>query len=134
LCDASGGPGAPWRRLSEAEGQHRGDGLEAVALPSRRGRAWPGQTTSFPSGFLRDAQRAGTKAYLVDGPEDIQLGWLAGVSTVGIAAGASAPPAIVGQIVAALGGLGEVETKDVVVATETVQFGLPKELRQRPVN
>jgi 4-hydroxy-3-methylbut-2-en-1-yl diphosphate reductase len=84
--------------------------------------------------LVETAERAGTKAYLVDGPEDIQLGWLAGVSTVGIAAGASAPPAIVGQIVAALGGLGEVETKDVVVATETVQFGLPKELRQRPVN
>ena len=84
--------------------------------------------------LVETAERAGTKAYLVDGPEDIQLDWLAGVSTVGIAAGASAPPAIVGQIVAALGGLGEVQTKDVVVATETVQFGLPKELRQRPGN
>ena len=84
--------------------------------------------------LVETAERAGTKAYLVDGPEDIQLGWLAGVSTVGIAAGASAPPAIVGQIVAALGGLGEVQTKDVVVATESVQFGLPKELRQRPAN
>ncbi len=35
-------------------------------------------------------------------PGGHQLGWLAGASTVGIAAGASAPPAIVGQIVAAL--------------------------------
>ncbi len=81
--------------------------------------------------LVETAQRAGTAAYLVDGPEDIQLGWLAGASTVGIAAGASAPPAIVGQIVAALGGLGEVETEDVVVATESIQFGLPKELRQQ---
>jgi 4-hydroxy-3-methylbut-2-enyl diphosphate reductase len=81
--------------------------------------------------LVETAQRAGTTAYLVDGPQDIQLGWLAGASTVGIAAGASAPPAIVGQIVAALGGLGEVQTKDVVVATESIQFGLPKELRQQ---
>ena len=80
--------------------------------------------------LVETAQRAGTAAYLVDGPEDIQLGWLAGTSTVGIAAGASAPPAIVGQIVAALAGLGEVQTEDVVVATESIQFGLPKELRQ----
>ena len=64
-------------------------------------------------------------------PQDIQLGWLAGASTVGIAAGASAPPAIVGQILAALGGLGTVQTEDVVVATESIQFGLPKELRQQ---
>ncbi len=81
--------------------------------------------------LVETAERAGTKAYLVDGAEDIQLGWLAGAATVGLAAGASAPPAIVGQIVSALAGLGEVQTKDVVVATESVQFGLPKELRQR---
>jgi 4-hydroxy-3-methylbut-2-en-1-yl diphosphate reductase len=84
--------------------------------------------------LVETAQRAGTAAYLVDGPEDIQLGWLAGASTIGIAAGASAPPAIVGQIVAALGGLGEVQTEDVVVATESIQFGLPKELRQQGVD
>jgi len=81
--------------------------------------------------LVETAERAGTKAYLVDGAEDIQLGWLAGAEAIGIAAGASAPPAIVGQIVSALSGLGEVRTKDVVVATESVQFGLPKELRQR---
>ena len=80
--------------------------------------------------LVETAQRAGTRAYLVDSAEDIQLGWLAGASSIGIAAGASAPPAIVGQIVAALGGLGEVTTEEVVVATESVQFGLPKELRR----
>ena len=81
--------------------------------------------------LVETAQRAGARAYLVDGAEDIRLDWLAGARTVGIAAGASAPPAIVGQIVAALSGLGDVQTRDVVVATESVQFGLPKELRQR---
>jgi 4-hydroxy-3-methylbut-2-en-1-yl diphosphate reductase len=81
--------------------------------------------------LVETAERAGTKAYLVDRAEDIQLDWLARAKTIGIAAGASAPPAIVGQIVAALSGLGEVQVKDVVVATESVQFGLPKELRQR---
>jgi 4-hydroxy-3-methylbut-2-en-1-yl diphosphate reductase len=81
--------------------------------------------------LVETAQRAGTTAFLVDGPEDIQLGWLAGASRIGIAAGASAPPAIVGQIVASLSGLGDVQTEDVVVATESIQFGLPKELRQQ---
>jgi 4-hydroxy-3-methylbut-2-en-1-yl diphosphate reductase len=81
--------------------------------------------------LVETAERAGTKAYLVDRAEDIQLDWLVGTKAIGIAAGASAPPAIVGKIVAALSGLGEVRTQDVVVATESVQFGLPKELRQR---
>ncbi|MGB6458027.1 MAG: 4-hydroxy-3-methylbut-2-enyl diphosphate reductase [Streptosporangiaceae bacterium] len=83
--------------------------------------------------LVETAQRAGAAAYLVDRAEDIELGWLAGCSTVGITAGASAPPAIVDQIVAALGGLGEITTEEVAVATESVQFGLPKELRRQAV-
>jgi 4-hydroxy-3-methylbut-2-enyl diphosphate reductase len=79
--------------------------------------------------LVETAERAGTRAYLVDGPEDIELGWLAGAARVGVTAGASAPPALVTQIVEALSGLGEVQTKEVAVATESIQFGLPKELR-----
>jgi len=80
--------------------------------------------------LVETAQRAGTPAYLVDKAEDIELGWLAGASTVGVTAGASAPPAVVGEIVDALSGLGQVEMEEVVVTTEAVQFGLPKELRR----
>ncbi len=83
--------------------------------------------------LVERAERDGAAAYLIDSAEDIQLGWLAGASTVGITAGASAPPAIVDQIVAAIGGLGEIETEEVAVATESVQFGLPKELRRHAV-
>jgi len=82
--------------------------------------------------LVETAQRAGTTAYLVDSADDIELGWLTGAATIGITAGASAPPAVVGQIVTALSGLGAIETKEVVVATEAVQFGLPRELRQLP--
>jgi 4-hydroxy-3-methylbut-2-enyl diphosphate reductase len=82
--------------------------------------------------LVETAQRAGTTAYLVDSAEDVELGWLAGAGTVGITAGASAPPAVVGQIVTALSGLGAIEQKEVVVTTEAVQFGLPRELRQSP--
>jgi 4-hydroxy-3-methylbut-2-enyl diphosphate reductase len=82
--------------------------------------------------LVETAQRAGTTAYLVDDAQDIELGWLTGAATIGITAGASAPPAVVGQIVTAMSGLGAIETKEVVVATEAVQFGLPRELRQSP--
>ena len=75
-------------------------------------------------------RRPATPSYLVDSAQDIELGWLAGVSTVGLAAGASAPPAMVSEIMTALSGLGPIQSKEVVVATESVQFGLPRELRQ----
>ncbi len=80
--------------------------------------------------LVETAQRAGTAAYLVDSAQDIELSWLVGAGTVGVAAGASAPPAMVTEIVTALSGLGEVQSREVVVATESVQFALPRELRQ----
>jgi 4-hydroxy-3-methylbut-2-en-1-yl diphosphate reductase len=81
--------------------------------------------------LVETAERAGTPAYLVDGPEDIELGWLAGASAVGLTAGASAPPAVVSQITAALAGLGPAEVIERTVTTESVQFGLPKEVRKQ---
>ncbi len=80
--------------------------------------------------LVETAQRAGTTAYLIDGPSDIELSWLAGVSTIGLTAGASAPPAVVQDIITALGGLGTVEVSERVITTENIRFSLPKEVRQ----
>jgi 4-hydroxy-3-methylbut-2-en-1-yl diphosphate reductase len=79
--------------------------------------------------LVETARRAGTPAHLIDGPADIQLGWLAGVSVVGLTAGASAPPAIVDDIIGALSGLGPVEVSERVITTENIRFSLPKEVR-----
>ncbi len=80
--------------------------------------------------LVETCQRAGTPAYLIDGAEDIQLGWLAGVSTIGLTAGASAPPAVVQEIISALSGLGPLSVSERVTTTESIRFGLPKEVRQ----
>jgi 4-hydroxy-3-methylbut-2-en-1-yl diphosphate reductase len=79
--------------------------------------------------LVETARRAGTPAHLIDGPSDIQLGWLDGVSTIGLTAGASAPPAVVDDIIAALSGLGPVEVTERVITTENIKFSLPKEVR-----
>jgi 4-hydroxy-3-methylbut-2-enyl diphosphate reductase len=79
--------------------------------------------------LVETARRAGTPAHLIDGPSDIELTWLAGVSTIGLTAGASAPPAVVDDIIAALSGLGPVEVGERVVTTENIRFSLPKEVR-----
>jgi 4-hydroxy-3-methylbut-2-enyl diphosphate reductase len=81
--------------------------------------------------LVETAERAGTPAYLIDGPEDIELGWLTGASVVGLTAGASAPAAVVSQISATLGGLGPTEISERKVTTESMQFGLPKEVRKQ---
>lgn len=76
------------------------------------------------------AMREGATAHLVDDVDEIQLGWLVGAGTVGVSAGASAPPETVDEIVHALSGLGELEIDEHTVTTENVNFGLPKEVRE----
>jgi len=80
--------------------------------------------------LVERSQRAGTPAHLIDGASDIELSWLSGVSAVGLTAGASAPPAVVSEIITALSGLGAVTVTERVTTTESVQFGLPREVRR----
>jgi 4-hydroxy-3-methylbut-2-en-1-yl diphosphate reductase len=80
--------------------------------------------------LVERSERAGTPAHLIDGATDIDLAWLADVSVVGLTAGASAPPAVVSEIIAALSGLGPVSVTERVTTTESVQFGLPREVRR----
>ena len=75
------------------------------------------------------AERAGTPAHLVDGAADLDLGWLAGVTTIGITAGASAPEAKVHEVVAAISSLGPVTTSERAVRDEHEHFPLPLEVR-----
>jgi 4-hydroxy-3-methylbut-2-en-1-yl diphosphate reductase len=80
--------------------------------------------------LVERSERAGTPAHLIDGATDIELSWLSGVSVVGLTAGASAPPAVVSEIISALSGLGTVTVTERVTTTESVQFGLPREVRR----
>jgi 4-hydroxy-3-methylbut-2-en-1-yl diphosphate reductase len=109
---------------------NRQQAVRAVAAESDLVLVAGSANSSNSRRLVETAERAGTPGYLIDGPEDIELGWLAGASRIGITAGASAPPAVVEEIIAALSGLGPVQTSERVVATESIRFGLPKELRQ----
>jgi len=74
------------------------------------------------------AEREGCPAYLVDDDTGIDPAWLDGVTTVGLTAGASASHALVDRVVRALAGLGPVDVVERSVVTESVHFGLPKEV------
>jgi 4-hydroxy-3-methylbut-2-en-1-yl diphosphate reductase len=80
--------------------------------------------------LVERSERAGTPAHLIDGAADIDLSWLSDVSVVGLTAGASAPPAVVSEIITALSGLGPVTVTERITTTESVQFGLPREVRR----
>jgi 4-hydroxy-3-methylbut-2-enyl diphosphate reductase len=74
------------------------------------------------------AQKGGVAAHLVQNASDVRAEWLAGVATVGVTAGASAPESVVQEVVArllALGGEGSrVDSQPIV--DEGVVFQLPR--------
>jgi 4-hydroxy-3-methylbut-2-enyl diphosphate reductase len=71
------------------------------------------------------SERLGVPARLVDSCRDVRLEWLAGANVVGLTAGASAPPSLVDELVAVLGGLGTVTVRERVTIEETTHFNLP---------
>ncbi|MEV4596900.1 4-hydroxy-3-methylbut-2-enyl diphosphate reductase [Amycolatopsis sp. NPDC049253] len=74
------------------------------------------------------AEREGTPAVLVDGVSDIDLRRLAGAGRIGLTAGASAPPHLVDEVVAGLGGLGPVTVAESRLTDEEITFTLPREV------
>jgi len=72
------------------------------------------------------AERLGTRAHLVDDASGVLPEWLADAKTIGITAGASAPPHLVDEVIGMLSALGPVEVDERVVAEEDLKFTLPK--------
>lgn len=89
-----------------------------------------GSKNSSNSNRLREvAERSGSSAYLIDGPDDIEPGWFGFGDAIGITAGASAPEVLVGQVTDWLKERGFSEPEVLCVREENVTFSLPGELR-----
>jgi 4-hydroxy-3-methylbut-2-enyl diphosphate reductase len=108
---------------------NRQEALTAVATDSDLVLVVGSQNSSNSQRLVETAQRLGTEAHLIDDVGDVDLAWLRGVATVGLTAGASAPQALVDEVVEALRGLGAVEARSRQLVTEDVRFTLPKEVR-----
>jgi 4-hydroxy-3-methylbut-2-en-1-yl diphosphate reductase len=74
------------------------------------------------------AARGGAKSHLVQRASEIDLGWLDGVQTLGLTAGASAPEILVREIVDHLGQHFDIHEEQVTTAEESIIFKLPREL------
>ena len=90
-----------------------------------------GSPNSSNSNRLRElAERCGTQAYLIDGPEDIHPDWILNKNCIGITAGASAPEVLVKQVIEKLQACGATAPEELSGTPETMSFSLPKALRQ----
>lgn len=74
-------------------------------------------------------QSLGKPAYLVDGAKELRPEWFAGVTTVLITAGASAPEIVVQDVIRYLESRFSATMEEVTTREEHVAFPLPKELR-----
>ncbi|PLK25493.1 4-hydroxy-3-methylbut-2-enyl diphosphate reductase [Novosphingobium sp. TH158] len=74
------------------------------------------------------AERCGTPARLVQRGSDIDPAWFAGVNTVGLTAGASAPEELVREVVGCIAAIRPLEEETVVTAEEKMVFKLPRQL------
>jgi 4-hydroxy-3-methylbut-2-enyl diphosphate reductase len=88
-----------------------------------------GSPNSSNSNRLREvAEQRGARAYLVDRAGEIDAGWLTGAASIGVTAGASAPEALVAEVVRTLAALTGAPLPDTAAHDEGVTFPLPAAL------
>jgi 4-hydroxy-3-methylbut-2-en-1-yl diphosphate reductase len=88
-----------------------------------------GATNSSNSNRLREiGSEAGVPSYLIADGSELDPQWLAGATTVGITAGASAPEVLVDDVIKSLRRLGPVDVSVLPGREENIEFRLPAEL------
>jgi 4-hydroxy-3-methylbut-2-enyl diphosphate reductase len=74
------------------------------------------------------AERCGANAQLIQRGSEIDEAWFAGVETMGLTAGASAPETLVQEVIDRIGEFRDVAVEQVVTAEEKIVFKLPRQL------
>ena len=78
------------------------------------------------------AHAAGVPAHLIESKRELDEGWLAGIETVGITSGASAPEMLVEELCDWFRDRGVHDIRELSREKEDVYFRLPAEVRRRP--
>jgi len=88
-----------------------------------------GSPNSSNSNRLREvAAKRGVHAYMIDRAAQLEPDWVAGKSSVGVTAGASAPEVLVQEVIARLHELGARGVRELDGVAERIVFPLPKGL------
>ncbi len=109
--------------------QNRQDAVKQLALECELVLVVGSPNSSNSTRLKELAERCGARAHLIDGAAEIDPLWLAGVTTIGLTAGASAPEKLVGDVVARLTELGVDEVSESAGIREGIRFSLPPGLR-----
>jgi 4-hydroxy-3-methylbut-2-enyl diphosphate reductase len=108
--------------------QNRQEAVEYVAQKVQLILVVGSPNSSNSNRLVEVAERAGVSARLIDNASAIQSEWLAGVESVGLTAGASAPEVLVEQVSQRLAEYGFTDQDDIDLIREDVRFILPSEL------
>ena len=100
------------------------------------------QNSSNSRRLVEVCVKEGVASHLIDDLDEVNPGWLEGVNTVAVTAGASAPENLVQELIQSLTAQGYGELEEVEIKEEDVRFNLPSELSrtvqlqtiQRPTN
>jgi 4-hydroxy-3-methylbut-2-enyl diphosphate reductase len=109
--------------------QNRQDAVRAMAADCDLLLVVGSRNSSNTLRLAEVAARVGCRAELIEDESELRLAWLHGAASVGVTAGASAPPVLVDRVVGALGRLGPIEIQERSVRAEHVNFPLPLEVR-----
>ncbi|MDN3354909.1 4-hydroxy-3-methylbut-2-enyl diphosphate reductase [Actinomadura sp. DC4] len=112
--------------------QNRQNAVKAVAGRSELVLVIGSANSSNTIRMVEVARDSGAQARLLPDAAHLDPGWLTGVRTVGVSAGASAPEELVEQVVERLGTLGYTGLDTEVAASETVVFSPPSGLGLPP--
>ncbi len=89
-----------------------------------------GAKNSSNSNRLREiGEDMNVPSYLIDDAEGLEPSWLHGKKIVGITAGASAPEALVDELIAKLRTIAEIQVEMLDGVTENIHFKLPAQLK-----
>jgi 4-hydroxy-3-methylbut-2-enyl diphosphate reductase len=113
--------------------QNRQEAVKAIAARADVVLVIGSANSSNSTRLVEVARAMGASAHLIDDERDIDLGWLRGAETIGVAAGASAPEHLVERVVEFLRERTDAAVEDVQVAEEHIVFSPPVQLRPRAV-
>jgi len=128
------------RRYAEIAGPHkddicyattnRQDAIKAIAPHADVVLVIGSTNSSNTTRLVEVARKAGAKcARLIENASAIDWTWIAGASTVGLSAGASAPENLMNDVIAAFKSRYDVTIEETVVTREDVEFKLPRALQ-----
>lgn len=111
--------------------QNRQNAVKAMAADCEVVLVVGSPASSNSNRLCEVARQRGAAAYLVDTAADVKAEWLAGARSVGVTAGASAPDALVQELIGFLKtSLPQVRVESLPGAEENIVFTMPRQLRR----